>query len=184
MSFIDRLREHLESAAQKGELTAIYVDPGQPDAFIVGIAEKIGSEGFLFNMVSPKGGPDGYQPTQWEDVITFHADSEYLGRVAALRNQPTPDQPPHWFELPSDPKAALQYAKDHRLAVSVRDGLESYQGFVRDMGKDWIEINVVIESGQIDGHYLLDLDRLDRIRIGGRDELEMEHLHRLRYGGA
>ncbi|RYG48997.1 hypothetical protein EON79_02805 [bacterium] len=183
MSFSKRLRERLEAAAETGELVAIHVDHSEPDAFIVGVAERIDSKGFLFSMINSEGRHDGFQPTEWDDVFAFHADSEYLASVSALHRNPTPNRPAEWIELPSDPEDALRYAREHRLVVSVRHENESHQGFVRNVGKGWMEIDIVIETGQIDGHFLLNLENVSHVRIGGKEERELEHLHRLRYSG-
>lgn len=182
MSFVDQVRERLEAAAQRGELTSIHCDPGDLEAFIVGMVERTDSEGFVFRMIDTHGQDDGFQPTRWDEVLAFHSGSEYLARVAALRDHPLkaygalPD-------IPTDPVEALRYAKEKRFVVSLRDASESHQGYVREVGKGWVEIEPIVENGIIDGLYLLDLDRIDRIRIGGFDEQEMEHLHRIRYGG-
>jgi hypothetical protein len=185
-NFDQRMREFLGEVAAQEELIAVHANPEDPEAFEVGFVGHLSRETFSLRAVSTKGLDDGVRVFPYDVVVRMHRDSDYLRGLRALfenRDRAFKGIDSALLEIAGKGfEEALRAAQARNLAVTLRFPTQAIQGFVRNVGEGWAEIEVIVENGMSDGLFLTDLTDTDRIFVGGHEEQALGFLYRERYG--
>lgn len=188
MSEMDaKLRDTLRRCQTSREMVEIYADPEDLVEFNVGLVESVGHNSYCIQSIDPYGQFDGRQIGRIDEIVRLVTGSDYLAAIRllhegreAIGNIPTPDPEPYG-EM--DFEASLRYAQENRLLVSLVDrDREAIMGFVTDFGREYVEVREVRRDGHEDGTFILALDDVSRIDVGGRNERARQFLHRVRMG--
>ncbi|MER3496123.1 MAG: hypothetical protein C4320_04555 [Armatimonadota bacterium] len=188
MSEMDgKLRETLRRCLASREMVEIYADPEDLVEFNVGMVESVGHNSYCIQSIDPYGQFDGRQIGRIDEIVRLVTGSEYLAAIRllhdgrdALVNHPMPSTEPYG-EM--DFENSLRFAQENRLLVSLIDrDREAIMGFVTDYGREFVEIREVRRDGHEDGTFILALDDVSRVDVGGRNERARQFLHRVRMG--
>ena len=184
--FNEKIRQTLRAAKEAGDMVELYDDERNLDRFDVGLVESVTRDSYCILSVGLHGEIDGRQVGRIEDIIRLSTGSEYLATLKLLhqaRNRLTPELLDPEGYLPMDLQNSLRFARDKKIIVSLVDPDHvPITGFVRDFGKDFVEIGEVRRDGQQDGSIVVHLDEIVRVDIGGRMEQARAFVHRVRMG--
>ena len=184
--FVDKIRQTMRKCQEVGEMVEVYDDERNIDRFNVGLVESVTVDTYCLQGIGPHGDLDGRQVGRIEDVVRLSVGSEYLFALKLLhesRDRLKADLPGADGFLPFDLQNSLRFAKEKRIVVTLLDpDHEKITGFVRDFGRDFVEVCEVQRDGQEDGFLIIHLDEVVRIDIGGRMEQARAFVHRVRMG--
>ncbi len=184
--FNEKIRQTLRRSKESGDMVELYDDEQNLDRFNVGLVESVTHDSYCIQSIGPHGEPDGRQVGRIEDVIRLSTGTEYLMALKLLhqaRDRITVDLPQPDAYLPMDLQNSLRFARDKKIVVSLIDPDHvQITGFVRDFGKEFVEIAELRRDGQEDGSIVIHLDEVVRVDIGGRMEQARAFVHRVRMG--
>ena len=185
MNYRERIRDLLHDAGSDGRLVGVHLDPDRPDSFLAGHVGHLGSNGFVLNCIDRNGRDDGLRQIEYRDVRRVHHGTDYLASLQALHESvplSNAHHDPEFLEaIAEGGHVALTAAKNRGTVVTVRFGT-TVRGFVREVEREWAEIELVGEGGRSDGSTLLDLTAVQRVHTGGAAERAAGYLYRERYG--
>lgn len=187
MDFNEKIRTTLRHCLDNGDMVEVYDDERNLDRFNVGLVESVTRETYCIQSIGPHGDFDGRQVGRIEDIIRLSTGSEYLAALKLLheaRDRLSMDVLPEpEGYMPMDLQNSLRFARDKRIVVSLVDPDHvQITGFVKDFGREFVEISELRRDGQEDGSIIVHLEEIVRVDIGGRMEQARAFVHRVRMG--
>jgi hypothetical protein len=180
MDYLGKLKAVLKDAKKRNDVVAIHVNPDDQELFEAGYVAHVDDDWVSLKSLSKHGVMDGLIIIQLADILAYGEDSEYLRGLDMLWSQ-------HHDE-PSEPVLcknftdAFRFAKTKNDVVSIvmRHG-ETYSGFVRDFGDDFVQLEIIGDNAKPDGTFLASTDDIRKVLLGGAHEITQKSLHKNRY---
>jgi hypothetical protein len=182
--YSEHIVDMLRQMAEQKKLVAIHENNNDFESFVVGFVARVGNEDMLLRAYNPQGQEDGMHVIWLAHIQSLHWDSDYLRRIQYLIENP--------IELHSSLEkvngdecmsGALSAARDGGAMITVHfHDAEKLSGLVSEIGEDWVEFEVILDTGQTDGYKLIPFYMIARLDIGGISEQVDLAVHRTRYG--
>lgn len=179
MTYEQRIRQELQRVEGTDEWICIHSTPSEPDAFEVGRVMRVGSEAVLLDSVDSKGRNNGSRSIEFEIIRGLTIGGSYIASLRLLRETLPP---PRYIDVAEPtPEGTLRAAQAEGLAVNVRLAEETVGGFVCEVGEEWVAIDQIDgDTGEDEGLRIVSLDDLERVFVGGEDEMRLTALARAR----
>ncbi|MBI1756508.1 MAG: hypothetical protein HY248_03250 [Fimbriimonas ginsengisoli] len=180
-----RFLEVLKAAMAAEKPIAIYTNEADPTEYDVAMIEGLSREYLVYRSISPKGDDDGRRVVLLEALLRVDLGSGYLEKMRLLNQYHSSVYDGALPPAPEnvDPQAVLTSAKEDGKVVSVIDRMGyGPTGFVRQVARDYVEIERLDPNGVPDGSVVILLDLIDRVCVAGREEQAVAFLNRYHVG--
>ncbi len=182
MTYEQRIRQEVERVCGTRELVQLHCSPEEPESFEVGRVVRVSRTAATVEMFGASGRPDGMRSVEIEIIVGITIGGAYLEMVRAMI-EAGPERLASVAVMPSEDGhvGMLRAAMDAQVPVTLRFEEESVAGFVREVGEDWASIAQTDEDTGADaGTRIVPLDGLDRIFVGGHEEMRLAFVARER----
>lgn len=182
-------REHivdmLRQMAEQKKMVAIHENPHDFESFVVGYVQHVTDEQVNFRGFNPRGEDDGILAIHLDQIASIHWDSDYLRRVQYLSEHPITLHPPIASLLSADAESLssiLTAAQESGTMITIHFlDADKLSGLVSSVGEDWVEFEVILDTGQSDGWKIIPFYKIGRLDVGGIEEQVDLAVHRSRY---
>ncbi|VEU82137.1 hypothetical protein [Acholeplasma hippikon] len=173
--FINILKMFIDSK----ETIALYLNPDDPNMFVVGEVLNVSEEYFLIKMTDPYGRHDGYLLNNIEDITKIETDSIYLNKLLQISDQLSMNI------IFSDKEdilhQVLTYLYEHEVLAtfSFLSSEHKVIGYIQSIQDGLIFVKQINNDGKVDGKVIFQLDYLSWLTWDTDDETRLSKLENI-----
>ena len=177
--------ETLRDAQAKSRAVAVYAESDDFQSYEVGFVEHADGGEIVLLCLTPKGEADGRRSVRLDDVARVDFDTAYTRKLELLYQFRDTIFDKDFKQGPgcgTDLRSQLEHAKESHTLVHVVDSHDyGPSGFVRSVGKDYVEIERIGPNGEPDGVATILSESITKIHLSRRQEQVLEFLHRYNF---
>lgn len=182
----DKFYDVLRKQQEEGKLVCVFHGNDGHDKFDVGFVESLSKNTLTLLAVSPRGDYDGRILLHLDDLNRIETDDRYskkIGLIHEYRSSVFKNEDRVDAHAGSDgPAEHLRRAMESNTVVTIEDHSgHAVTGFVAELGEDYAAIEMLSPNGEPDGQAIVNLDDLNRIHIGCRDQQIRSFLYRYNF---
>lgn len=170
--------------AQESEIAvAVYADTDEADLYEVGFVENVDSNDVTLKCLTPRGEPDGRRVIRMDDISRVESETAYTKKLELLyQYRDTIFDKDFRKATTGDLKTQLEHARDHHALVHLIDASDGGpNGFITEVGEDYVTMLRVSRDGEPDGKATILMDSIQKVHIGRRQDQVIEFLYRYNF---
>lgn len=160
-------------------VASLFTDPNNPDDFIAGFVQAVGSRTTLVNSITPYGMMDGYFGIRLSAILEVQFDSVYAQRLGLLMQMN--DQAPAPLPVREEEDALvylLGLSCKRGAAVTIWTASETYAGFATQVNDLYVGLEPVDFMGRRCPEMTFRLTDIEMVSLGSEEEKMYERLER------
>lgn len=169
----------LKKICESNELISIYANPSDSEGYVLGYILKIDEENLLLKNISSFGKYNGISCIRLENIFKIEYNTKYVNAIKKMISKDDENKKiDENFEFILID--LLKYIKKNKMVCSIEllnSDLIDATGFVNCIEKEYIIINSVTESGDLDGNIIITIDKIERVWCDSDNDRTIQWLY-------
>ena len=160
-----------------GEFCSPYFNPDDTCEHLTGYINCFNDNEILVNHINERGEYDGYIWKPMEALIRVEKNGSYEKKICKLYAAKGQEHKELNIDSTNILLSLLQRAKDNNLVVQIDLGDDSVAGFVKNINKEYVELQALFDDGTPDGISVCDLGLVKQVDCDGEYEQDIYLLY-------